>query len=69
MPIGTAQAVEGGKIEIQLMWELIPANWADKFSVGFDIQQSWSSVGILPIAADDENGVVYAKKLAVKFNK
>ena len=70
MPIGAAQAVEGGKIEIQLMWELIPANWADKFTVGFDIQQSWSSVGILPNAADAEDGSeVLAEKLEVTFNK
>ena len=70
MPIGTAQAVEGGKIEIQLMWELIPANWAEKFTVGFDIQQSWTSCGILPNAADDETGAeVLAEKLEVTFNK
>lgn len=70
MPIGAAQAVEGGKIEIQLMWELIPANWADKFTVGFDIQQSWNSVGILPNAADAEDGSeVLAEKLEVTFNK
>ena len=70
MPIGTAQAVEGGKIEIQLMWELIPAKWADKFTVGFDIQQSWNSVGILPNAADAEDGSeVLAEKLEVTFNK
>lgn len=70
MPIGTAQAVEGGKIEIQLLWELIPANWADKFTVGFDIQQSWTSCGILPNAADAEDGSeVLAEKLEVTFNK
>ena len=70
MPIGVAQSVEGGKIEIQLMWELIPANWADKFTVGFDIQQSWTSCGILPNAADAEDGSeVLAEKLEVTFNK
>lgn len=70
MPIGVAQSVEGGKIEIQLMWELIPANWADKFTVGFDIQQSWNSCGILPNAADAEDGSeVLAEKLEVTFNK
>ena len=69
MPIGNAQMVNG-KIEIQLMWELIPANWADKFTVGFDIQQSWNSVGILPNAADAEDGSeVLAEKLEVTFNK
>ena len=70
MPIGTSQSVEGGKIEIQLMWELIPAKWADKFTVGFDIQQSWTSVGILPNAADAEDGSeVLAEKLEVTFKK
>ena len=70
MPIGVAQMVDG-KIEIQLLWELIPANWAgDKFTVGFDIQQSWESCGILPNAADDETGSeVLAEKLEVTFNK
>ena len=69
-PIGAAQMVDG-KIEIQLLWELIPANWAgDKFTVGFDIQQSWESCGILPNAADDETGSeVLAEKLEVTFNK
>ena len=70
MPIGTSQSVEGGKIEIQLLWELIPAKWADKFTVGFDIQQSWTSVGILPNAADAEDGSeVLAEKLLVTFKK
>ena len=69
MPIGNAQMVNG-KIEIQLMWELIPAKWGDKFTVGFDIQQSWTSVGILPNAADAEDGSeVLAEKLEVTFNK
>ncbi len=69
MPIGVAQMVDG-KIEIQLLWELIPANWADKFTVGFDIQQSWTSCGILPNAADAEDGSeVLAEKLEVTFNK
>ena len=70
LPIGTSQLV-GNIFEIQIMWEMIPApnGWNEEgFTIGFDIQQEWSSVGILPIAADDENGVVYGKKLAVKFN-
>ena len=69
MPIGNSQNVNG-KIEIQLMWELIPAKWADKFTVGFDIQQSWTSCGILPNAADAEDGSeVLAEKLLVTFKK
>lgn len=70
LPIGNSQLI-GNVFEIQLMWEMIPApnGWNEEgFTIGFDIQQEWNSVGILPIAADDENGVVYGKKLAVKFN-
>lgn len=70
LPIASSQLV-GNIFEIQIMWEMIPApnGWSEEgFTIGFDIQQEWSSVGILPIAADDENGVVYTKKLAVKFN-
>ena len=72
LPVGASQLV-GNVFEIQLMWEMIPApnGWnEDGFTIGFDIQQEWSSVGILPIEADDDQGaVVHGKKLAVKFNK
>lgn len=68
-PIGAAQMVDG-KVEIQLLRELIPGTWAaDKFTVGFDVQQSWSSVGILPNAADAEDGSeVLAEKLEVTID-
>lgn len=72
LPIGAAQAVNGiGTVEIQLLKELIPAKWADEFSIGFDIQQSWTSCGILPNAADDAETAasVLAKKLVVKVHK
>lgn len=74
LPIGTAQAVGSiATVEIQLLKELIPAQWADEFTIGFDVQdgESWSSVGILPNAADDaETGnAVYASKLVVKVKK
>jgi hypothetical protein len=72
LPIGNAQAVNGiGLVEIQLLKELIPAQWADEFSIGFDIQQNWSSVGILPNAADDAETAasVLANKLVVKVDK
>ena len=72
LPIGNAQAVGGiGKVEIQLLKELIPAQWADEFTIGFDIQQNWSSVGILPNAADDAAtaAAVLANKLVVKVKK
>ena len=73
MPIGSSQIVDG-KIEVQLMRALIPckdfAPWADQFGIGFDIQQDWSSVGILPLVSPtegNENG--YTKKLTVKIDK
>lgn len=72
LPIGNAQAVNGiGTVEIQLLKELIPAQWADEFTIGFDIQQEWTSVGILPNAADDAATAasVLAKKLVVKVKK
>ena len=70
LPIGNSQFVDG-KIEIQLLRELIPATWNDsEFGIGFDIQQNWSSVGILPCAsATDENPAGHAAKLKVKINK
>ena len=74
LPIGAAQAVNGiATVEIQLLKELIPATWADEFTIGFDVQDgvSWSSVGILPNAADDADtgSAVLAKKLVVKVHK
>lgn len=72
--IGTSQLV-GNTFEIQLMWEKIPtaapvpAPWANEFNLGVDIQQNWQTAGLLPAAADDENGVVPAAPLHVKFNK
>ena len=66
MPIGNAQMVDG-KIEIQLDYTLIPMPFDETtFTLGFDIQQSWTSVGVLPNAADDEFGLeVLAEKLRV----
>lgn len=69
LPIGNAQTVNGiGTVEIQLLKELIPAQWADEFTIGFDIQQEWTSCGILPNAADDPAtaAAVLAKKLRVQ---
>ena len=66
--VGTSQMVDGdlGKVEIQLLKEFIPAQWANEFTIGFDIQQNWASCGILPNAADDEIGTtVLAEKLRV----
>jgi hypothetical protein len=41
-----------------------------EFGIGFDIQQNWSSVGILPIGPDtEENPGGHVAKLKVKINK
>ena len=47
-----------GKYEFQIARELMPKKLADVFSIGFDIQQSWDSVGILPNShvTDDNPG-------------
>ncbi len=69
LPIGNSQFVNG-KIEIQLLRELIPANWnMNEFGIGFDIDQNWSAVGVLPCAnATDENPSGKAAKLKVKVH-
>jgi hypothetical protein len=70
LPIGNSELVDG-KFEIQLVRELIPATWNDtEFGIGFDVQQNWSSVGILPNApVTDENPAGKAHKIQVKINK
>ncbi len=64
--IGKSQVI-GNKIEIQLLRELIPFPFAETFGIGVDIQQSWSSVGVLPNAAADATtgAKVLAEKLKV----
>ena len=53
--IGRSQQV-GNKFEIQLSRTLIPAQWDETgFTIGFDIQQSWNSVGVLPNANSGTN--------------
>ena len=72
LPVGKSQYVDG-KIEIQILRELLgtvhPMNDSE-FGIGFDIQQNWSSVGILPLGEDsEENPGGYVAKLKVKINK
>lgn len=63
-----SQHLGNNKMEIQFLRELIPASWGEEFTVGFDIQQNWNSVGVLPNAADDEVGnKVKAEKMRVQF--
>lgn len=56
-----------GKYELQIVRELYPVGKiADTFSIGFDIQQGWNSVGILPNAAPtDDNPAGTAPSLQV----
>lgn len=59
-----------GKYEFQIARELMPKKLADNFSIGFDIQQSWDSVGILPNShVTDENPGGLAPSLQVKTVK
>jgi hypothetical protein len=72
LPVGNSQYVDG-KFEIQILRELLgtvhPMSDTE-FGIGFDIQQNWSSVGILPCeSATDENPSGKAAKLKVKINK
>ena len=42
-----------GKYEMSMARELFPiGKLADNFTIGFDIQQDWNSVGILPIGSE-----------------
>lgn len=70
---GTTSQFVNGKFEMEIMRELVPtqAGWNEsEFGLGFDIQQNWSSVGILPCAAaTDENPAGHAAKLTVKVDK
>ncbi len=76
LPVGASEYVDG-KFEIQLLRELlatVPASGftmnESEFGIGFDIQQSWSSVGILPIGEEtEENPGGHVAKLKVKINK
>ena len=72
LPVGNSQYVDG-KFEIQLLRELLGTVHEmndSEFGIGFDIQQNWSSVGILPCAsATDENPSGEMAKLKVKINK
>ena len=75
--IGEGQAAigngngSGNKYEIQILREMMTgAVFADTFGIGFDIQQDWSSCGILPNAPmTDENPNGLAALLKVTIDK
>jgi hypothetical protein len=55
-----------GKYEFQIVRELMPTKLADVFSIGFDIQQNWDSVGVLPNShATEDNPAGTAPSLTV----
>ena len=66
-----AGAGNGNKYEFSLMREmLMGVEFADTFGIGVDIQQDWSSVGVLPNAAiTDENTAGKADLLQVTIAK
>lgn len=76
LPIGVSQVVADNMVEIQILRELIPAVTVNdkpiaaignEFKIGFDIQQNWTSVGVLPNADADETGAeVKANLMTVK---
>lgn len=56
LPIGKSQTFDN-KVEIQILRELIPMPFNETgFEIGFDIQQNWNAVGVLPNADADEVG-------------
>lgn len=69
-PDCTCQYVDG-KFEIKINRTVIPVTWDDsEFGIGFDIQQNWESIGILPLVSPtEENPTGFAHKLQVKIDK
>ena len=67
----TSGAGVEGKYEMAITRELYPiGKWANTFSIGFDIQQDWDSVGILPNdAVSEDNPSGHANSLTVITNK
>ena len=65
----TSQFVDG-KIEIKINRTKIPAPWkGSEFGIGFEIEQYWSAVGVLPqVSSTDENPHGLAHKLQVKID-
>lgn len=62
--IGTG-AGKDGKYELQIMRVMmVDVKFADTFTVGVDLQQSWTTIGVLPNAAGGA-----AEKLAVTIDK
>ena len=68
LPVGNSQYVDG-KFEIQLLRELLGTVHEmndSEFGIGFDIQQNWSSVGVLP-QVSSTSGNPYGKAAKMKI--
>ena len=68
--VGISQYIDG-KFEIRIDRSAIPAIWDDtQFGIGFDIEQNWSAVGVLPcVAATDGNASGKTGKLHIKTHQ
>ena len=67
--LAASQLITKGVMEIQIEYGKLPVKLENTFTVGFDIQQSWNSVGVLPNAAADEAGnMILAEKMLVRIN-
>ena len=67
--LAASQLITKGVMEIQIEYGKLPIKLENTFTVGFDIQQSWNSVGVLPNAAADEVGnMILAEKMLVRIN-
>ena len=66
MSAGNLNANGKGAYEIQIIRDMLSGvEFADTFTIGFDIQVDWSTVGLLPNAADGE----LAPKLVINVVK
>ena len=67
--VAANQLITKGVMEIQIDYGKLPVKLENTFTVGFSIQQSWTPVGVLPNAANDNTGNrVLAEKMLVRIN-
>ena len=59
-----------GKFEIKINRSFIPATWSNTaFGIGFDIDQNWSAVGVLPIVSPtEENQNGWTQKMQITID-
>ena len=69
--VGASQFIGDNIIEGRLIKQYIPwNNWKDQFSIGFDMQQNWESVGLIPQGNSPDGELIgRSKKLLVTFDK